>query len=214
MDIARVSATSLAVAALVIGVTASGCSKSDDSSSESSSSATSTTTSAEAATSEETTSAEATTPAAEPSDYGALLLPPGDIGPDIQTPGGVQLNPAGNPGAAQVYSSPEGHRQIIDTILVFPDVAAAASNFDSNSKTMNEVTTGAPEPVEVGDQAVMAIGTSPDGSKAVTVILFTQGKALASMNFESAPNDPIPPEQAQDLASQQAAVIEANLPAE
>ncbi|MFI5508214.1 hypothetical protein ACIA48_12150 [Mycobacterium sp. NPDC051804] len=214
MEIVRLSATSLAVAALVIGVTASGCSKSDDSSSESSTSATSTTTSAAATTSEETTSAEASTPAAEPSDYGALLLPPTDIGPDIQTPGGVQLNPGGNPGAAQVYSSPEGHRQIIDTILVFPDVAAADSNFQSNSATMNQVTTGAPEPVEVGDQGVMAIGTSPDGSKAVTVILFTQGKALTSLNFESAPNDPIPPEQAQDIAQQQAAAIEAGLPAE
>ncbi|MDV3133209.1 MULTISPECIES: hypothetical protein [Mycobacterium] len=213
MDIARSSATSLAVAALIIGV-AAGCSKSDDSASESSTSATSTTTSAEATTSEESTSAEASTPAAEPSDYGSLLLPPTDIGPDIATPGGVQLNPGGNPGAAQVYSSPEGHRQIIDTILVFPDVAAAESNFQSNSATMNTVVTGAPAPVEVGDQGVMAIGTSPDGSKAVTVLLFTQGKALVSMNFESAPNDPVPPEQAQDIAMQQATLIADNLPEE
>jgi len=212
MDIARLSATSLAVAALVIGVTASGCSKSDDSSS--STSATSTSTSAEATSSEESTSAEASTPAAEPNDYGKLLLPPTDIGPDIVTPGGVQLNPGGNPGAAQVYSTPEGHRKVIDTILVFPDVAAAESNFQSNSATMNEVTTGAPESVEVGDQGVMAIGTSPDGGKAVTVVLFTQGKALVSLNFESAPNDPVPPEQAQDIAQQQATAVEAGLPAE
>ena len=212
MDIVRLPATSLAVAALVIGVTA-GCSKSDDSSSESSASATSTTTSAEATTSE-TTSAEASPSAAQPSDYGSLLLPPTDIGPDIVTPGGVQLNPGGNPGAAQVYSSPEGHRQIIDTILVFPDVAAAESNFQSNSATMNTVVTGAPAPVEVGDQGVMAIGTSPDGSKAVTVLLFTQGKALVSMNFESAPNDPVPPEQAQDIALQQATLIADGLPEE
>lgn len=213
MDIARSSATSLAVAALVIGV-AAGCSESDDSASESSTSATSTTTSAEATTSEESTSAEASPSDAQPSDYGSLLLPPTDIGPDIVTPGGVQLNPGGNPGAAQVYSSPEGHRQIIDTILVFPDVAAAESNFQSNSATMNTVVTGAPAPVEVGDQGVMSIGTSPDGSKAVTVLLFTQGKALVSMNFESAPNDPVPPEQAQDIALQQATLIADGLPEE
>lgn len=77
---------------------------------------------------------------------------------------------------------------------------------------MNTVVTGAPAPVEVGDQGVMAIGTSPDGSKAVTVLLFTQGKALVSMNFESAPNDPVPPEQAQDIAMQQATLIADNLP--
>lgn len=212
MDIVRLPATSLAVAALVIGV-AAGCSKSDDSSSQPSTSATSTTTSAEATTSK-TTSAEASPTAAQPSDYGSLLLPPTDIGPDIVTPGGVQMNPGGNPGAAQVYSSPEGHRQIIDTILVFPDVAAAESNFQSNSATMNTVVTGAPAPVEVGDQGVMAIGTSPDGSKAVTVLLFTQGKALVSMNFESAPNDPVPPEQAQDIALQQATLIADGLPEE
>ena len=90
------------------------------------------------------------------------------MGDNTQTPGGIQLNPGGNPGAAQVYASPDGTRQIIDTILVFPDVAAADSNFQSNSATMNTEVTGAPEPVEIGDQGVMATGTSPDGSKAVT----------------------------------------------
>lgn len=214
MDIARLSATSLAVAALVIGVTASGCSKSDDSSSESSTSATSTSTSAEATTSEESTSAETSTPAAEPSDYGSLLLPPADMGADTQTPGGVQLNPGGNPGAAQVYASPDGNQKIIDTILVFPDVAAAESNFDSNSKTMNEVTTGAPEPVEIGDQGVMAIGTSPDGSKSVTVILFSQGRALVSLNFEGAPDDAVPPDVAKDIATKQATLVADGLPEE
>ena len=54
MDIARLSATGVAVAALVIGVTAAGCSKSEEKS-ESSTSATSSTTSAEASSSEEST---------------------------------------------------------------------------------------------------------------------------------------------------------------
>ncbi|BBZ16474.1 hypothetical protein [Mycolicibacterium gadium] len=213
MDIVGLPATSLAVAALVIGV-AAGCSKSDDSSAESSASATSTTTSAEATTSEETTSEEAGPAAAEPSDYGSLLLPPADMGSDTQTPGGVQLNPGGNPGAAQVYASPDGKQQIIDTILVFPDVAAADSNFQSNSATMNQVTTGAPEPIEVGDQGVMAIGTSPDGSKSVTAILFSQGRALVSLNFEGEPNDPVPPDVAKDIATKQAGIIADGLPEE
>lgn len=214
MDIARLSVTGLAVTALVVGVTA-GCSSKEESSSESSTSAASTTTSAEATTSEESAAEGATiSPTAEPSDYGALLLPPADMGADTQTPGGVQLNPSGNPGAAQVYASPDGKQQIIDTILVFPDVAAADSNFQSNSATMNQVTTGAPEPVEVGDQGVMAIGTSPDGAKSVTVVLFTQGKALVSLNFEGEPNDPVPPEVAKDIASKQAALIADGLPEE
>jgi hypothetical protein len=213
MDIARLSATGVAVAALVIGVTAAGCSKSEEKT-ESSTSSASSSTSAAASSSEESTAEETSTPAAAPGDFGSLLIPPTDVGNDTQTPGGIQLNPGGNPGAAQVYSNTDGSQQVIDTILVFPDVAAADSNFQSNSATMNTVTTGAPEPVEIGDQGVMAAGTSPDGTKAVTVILFSQGKALVSMNFESAPNDPVPPDVAKDIATKQAAAVEAGLPAE
>ena len=214
MDIARLSVTSLAVVALAVGVTASGCSKKDDSSSETSTSAASSSTSAEATSSEESAAAETSTPAAEPSDYGSLLLPPADMGGDTQTPGGVQLNPGGNPGAAQVYASPDGKQQIIDTILVFPDVAAAESNFQSNSATMNAVTTGAAEPVEIGDQGVMAIGTSPDGSKSVTAILFSQGRALVSLNFEGALDDAVPPDIAKNFATKQATLVADGLPAE
>lgn len=215
MDIARVSATSLAVAALVIGVSVTGCSKSEDAGSESSSSsAASSTTSAEASPSEETSTEEAPTPDAEPGDYGSLLIPPSDTGTNIQTPGGVQLNPGGNPGAAQVYQSGDSDQRIIDTILVFPDEAAAASNLESNTATLNTVVTGAPAPVEVGNKGVIASGTSPDGTREVTVILFTQGQALVSMNFESAPGDPVPPEVATEIATKQATAIEEGLPAE
>jgi hypothetical protein len=213
MDIARLSVTSLAAAALVIAVTASGCSKSEEKSETSTSSAASSTTSAEATSSEESAPPETSAPA-EPTDFGTLLIPAADMGADTQTPGGIQLNPGGNPGAAQVYASPDGKQQIIDTILVFPDVAAADSNFKSNSATMNQVTTGAPEPVEVGDQGVMAIGTSPDGTKSVTAVLFSQGRALVSLNFEGAPDDAVPPDVAKDIATKQATLIADGLPEE
>ena len=214
MDSARLADTGLAGAALGIGGDGSGCSEGDDSKSETSTSAASSSTSAEGTSSEESDTAETGTPAAEPSDYGSLLLPPADMGADTQTPGGVQLNPGGNPGAAQVYASPDGKQQIIDTILVFPDLAAADSNFQSNSATLNTVTTGPAEPVEIGDQGVMAIGTSPDGSKSVTAILFSQGKALVSLNFEGAPDDAVPPEVAKDIATKQATLVADGLPAE
>jgi hypothetical protein len=218
MEIARVSATSLAVAALFVGVTVAGCSKGEESTPESSSSSAASSTSAEASPSEETsaeeTSAEATPPPAEPGDYGALLIPASDVGSDATTPGGIQLNPGGNPGAAQVYASPDGTRQIIDTILVFPDVATADSNFESNSATLNTVVTGAPEPVDIGTNGVMATGTSPDGTKAVTVIMFSQGRALVELTYESAPGDAVPADVANDIAQKQAAAIEAGLPEE
>ncbi len=152
MDIARLSVTSLAVAALVIGVTAAGCSKKEDSTSESSTTATSSSTSAEATSSEESATEETSAPPRSRATTARSCIPPTDVGDDTQTPGGIQLNPGGNPGAAQVYASPDGKQQIIDTILVFPDVAAADSNFQSNSATINTAVTGAPEPVEIGDQ--------------------------------------------------------------
>ncbi|OAN35767.1 hypothetical protein [Mycolicibacterium iranicum] len=219
MDIARASATGMTIAALAIGIAITGCSKGDDSTSESASSSVgSSTSSADAGPSEttaaETTAAEETSAPAEPSDYGSLLLPPSDMGSSIETPGGIQLNPGGNPGAAQVYQSADSDQRIIDTILVFPDVAAAGSNFESNSATLNSVVTGAPTPIEVGDQGVMAAGTSPDGAREVTVILFTQGKALVSLNFESAPGDPVPAEIATEIANMQAAAIKGGLPEE
>jgi hypothetical protein len=212
MNISRLTATGLAGAALVMGVTVAGCSNGDASPSESSSAAASSTTSA--ASSEQSAIEQAGTPAAEPNDYGALLIPTTDMGADTQTPGGVQLNPGGNPGAAQVYSSLDGKQRIIDTILVFPDVAAADSKFQSDSATLNTVVTGPAEPVEIGDQGVMAIGTSPDGSKSVTAILFTQGRALVSLNFEGELDDAVPPDIATYIAETQATLIEEGLPAE
>lgn len=214
MELAHASATTMAVAALVIGVGLAGCSKGEDAPpASSSSSAASSTTSAEASPSEESSSEESST-AAEPGDYGSLLIPPSDVGSDVTTPGGVQLNPGGNPGAAQVYSSPDGNRRIIDTILIFPDVATADSNFESNSATLNTVVTGEPEPVDIGTNGVMATGTSPDGTKAVTVILFSQDRALVELTYESAPGDAVPPEVATEIANKQAEAVAAGLPAE
>jgi hypothetical protein len=58
----------------------------------------------------------------------------------------------------------------------------------------------------------MVAGTSPDKSKAVTVLLFTEGKAFVTLEFDSAPNDPVPPDFVQTVAAQQDAAIKKNLP--
>jgi len=52
----------------------------------------------------------------------------------------------------------------------------------------------------------MVSGSSPDGSKSVSVLLFTQGNAFATVEFDGPANDPVPPDmvieigQAQDTA--------------
>ena len=113
MGIARVSATGLAVAALVIGVAATGCSKDDKESSAESTPATSAT-SAEATTSEESATEDTSAPA-EPVDYGSLLIPAADMGPDTKT-SGPQVNPNGIEGALPLPPL----TSIVPAIVTFP----------------------------------------------------------------------------------------------
>jgi hypothetical protein len=208
MNTARTSAACLAGTALIIGVAVVGCSKDESSTpatSSASSSAASTSTSAEASSAE-------SSPAAAPSDYSSLLIPATDVGENAVTQGPAQLNPGGNPGVGQVFASPDGTHRVIDTILVFPDAASADSNFESNNATMKEAVTGAPQPADIGTKGSIATGTSPDGSKAVTVVMFSEGKALVNMSFESAPGDGVPQDLALQIAHKQDDAVKAGLP--
>jgi len=56
-------------------------------------------------------------------------------------------------------------------------------------------------------------GPSPDKSKAVTVLLFTEGKAFTTVEFDSAPDDPVPPEIVTDIGQKQDDAIKNGLPA-
>jgi len=58
----------------------------------------------------------------------------------------------------------------------------------------------------------MLSGTSADKSMAVTVVLFTEGKALVNLEFDGAPNDPIDAGVAADIARKQDAAIKNGLP--
>jgi len=66
--------------------------------------------------------------------------------------------------------------------------------------------------LDVGSNGAMLSGTSSDQSMAVTVVLFTQGKALVNLEFDSAPNDPIDPGVATDIGRKQDAAIKNGLP--
>jgi hypothetical protein len=62
---------------------------------------------------------------------------------------------------------------------------------------------GTPAPAAVGTGGTMVSGTAPDGAKAVTVLLFTEGKAFTNLEFDSAPNDPVPPQFVTDVGQKQ-----------
>ncbi|KAA0100057.1 hypothetical protein CIW49_08300 [Mycolicibacterium sp. P1-18] len=178
------------------------------------SSSSSTSSSASSSSSASTASPSSTTAAAASTDYATLLIPAEDIvAPgDTFTAQEPTLNPAGAPGVATVFFNGGDTREIGDTILVLPDAAGAATALKGATGALDaSVVGGTPAPASVGSDSVMVSGTSPDGAKAVTVLLFTQGPAFVTLQFDSAAEDPVPPEFVLDVAGKQDQKITAGL---
>jgi hypothetical protein len=175
-------------------------------------SSSSSTASSSSAASSSTSSAAASPSGAQPSDYSSLLIKPDDIGPDVASPHQPVSNPNGVPGVAQVFQNPDGSRIIGDTILVFADPAAAATGLENAKASIGSDVIGAPQPIDVGSNGTTIAGNSPDQSKAVTVVMFTEGRALVNLEFNSAPTDPVLPEVALDIARKQDAAVKNGLP--
>jgi hypothetical protein len=187
--------TAATIGALVV----SGCSNDkDDSSSKS-------TTSAKAAT---------TSASSETKDYTTLLIKASDIESPgdtftMQTP---TTNPGGQPGVAALFSNQGDTREIGDTILILPDEVSATKALEAaNDALSTNVTGGTPESTPVGDGGTVVQGTSPDGAKAITVLIFTQGKAFVTLQFDSLPGDAVPIEGATEIGTKQAEAIKKGL---
>ena len=57
---------------------------------------------------------------------------------------------------------------------------------------MGKVANGQTQPAVVGSGGTIVSGMSPDGTKSVTVLTFTQGNAAATIEFDGPPRDPAP----------------------
>ena len=75
--------------------------------------------------------------------------------------------------------------------MIYPDAETAASTLQAALPTIGTTVTGATllPPAPVGTDGNMAVGMSKDGSKAATLLLFTEGPALVRLEFQSAPGD-------------------------
>jgi hypothetical protein len=147
-------------------------------------------------------------------DYGSLLIKASDIvAPgDTFTAQAPTLNPNGKDGVATVFSNAGDTREIGDTILVLPDAAGAATALQGAVSALgSSVTGGTPQKVQIGSDATLIAGTSPDGAKAVTVLVFTEGKAFTTLEFDSASADPVPTEFVTDVGQKQDAAIKSGL---
>ena len=178
----------MAVAATLVGVSAAGCSSA----------------------SKPSTPAPGATTTTRPaiSDYTTLLIKAGDIkAPDAFTAGPATKDPNGQQGATVTFNDADHSHSIIDTITILPDIEAAASALDSAKATRRETLQAKSLRVEVGVGGVTVTGLSPDHSKGVTVLLFTEGKALVTMEFDGPSFALAPQEFVTDVGQKQDEVI-------
>jgi len=195
----------LTAASVLVGLSATGCSSKSDKSASTSSSASPTAKSS--ASSEPSSSTES-------GGYAKLLIKPEDIAlpGDTFSVSAPTENPNGKAGVAAVFSNQADTREIGDTIMILSDSAGAATALEGAKSSLgSNVTGGDPEPAAVGEGGTIVQGHSPDGSKSVTVLLFTEGKAFVTLEFDGKPDDPVPPAFATDIGQKQDAAIKSGL---
>jgi hypothetical protein len=188
-----------------------GCGKNDKEAPSSSSASASSTTSAAM-----TTAAEAE-PAAN--DYSSLLMAVEDIDapePFIAEPPKVNPNgPNGMQGVEAMYHNADNTAMIKDSIAVFATPAEATEFLNKVAVDLPASTVmGTAETAPFGSDGLLVPGTSPDGTKAVTVLMFSEQNAVVELEFESAPGDlnPAPPDFVKSVGQLQFDALTAGLP--
>lgn len=135
-------------------------------------------------------------------DYTGWLIDPNVVIDTLAyTPGGSTPNPGGLPGAAVVYTHRDG-RTITDSVWVLADPAAAAA---AVTQAQGAVTIANPktEPVAVGTGGQLISGTSADGSRAKSLLSFTEGNAASTIEFTGPIDDPVPADLVIQLGQEQ-----------
>lgn len=134
-----------------------------------------------------------TTPASqEPADYQSLLLTAADLSDaeDTFSERSKESQPNGSPGATAFFVNAKDDRAIADTFMVYPDAATATATLKQAAGTIPTlVTGGSPKPLAVGTDGVTVSGTNPQNDQAVTLVFFTEGRALVRLEFQSATGD-------------------------
>jgi hypothetical protein len=146
------------------------------------------------------------------SDYTGLLIKASDINaPENFTATPPINNPNGQPGATTTFSNQDRTHVIADSIQVLPDAAAAVGALESAKATTDGYVHGVPDPIAVGTGGTTISGPSPDASKGVTVLMFTEGRAFVQLEFDGPPDALVPPDFVTDVGQKQDAAIKKGL---
>jgi hypothetical protein len=210
--VAKVSVIAAGVAAstLAVGAAVTGCGSNKPSSPSSSTSSATSTPAAPSSSAAPTSSGGG----ARPFDYSNMLIKPTDIVVPGDTFTLTQTLPVPNPaGTEGVFMNQGGSRKIDDTIYVYFDAAAASQALEQSAKGIQELSVkAAPTPADVGTGGQIAVGPSPDGAKSKAIVMFTEGRVFAVLEFESPPSDPVQSDFVLDLGKKQDAAIKSGLP--
>ncbi|BBY20181.1 hypothetical protein MSTO_03860 [Mycobacterium stomatepiae] len=199
MSVVRTVGVGVAITALLTVTT--GCGKDEK---PAPSSSTSSSTSAASSSSAAPSSASSAAPSgtAPLADYSNLLITAADIGADT-TLGPPEQNPGGAAGVAVTFSNTSKTHTIEDLLMVFTDPAAAAEAASNKQSKLGKYVTGGPQPFSVGTNGVIVVGPSPDNTKSVTYVVFSEGKVVVDLEFDSGPNDAAPQDFVLDVAKKQ-----------
>jgi hypothetical protein len=119
------------------------------------------------------------------SDYTTLLIKASDIkAPDAFTAGPATKDPNGQTGATVTFTDADHSHSIVDTIKILLDPAAAANELDSAKAMQRESLLSKAMSIDVGVDGATVSGLSEDHSKGITMLLFTEGKALVTLEFD------------------------------
>ena len=153
--------------------------------------------------------------ATKPTDYSGLLIQATDIEapPDFAFTGSPPTNnPNGQPGVATTFSTQDGSHAIKDTIQVLADPAAATNALNAAKGNQgNAIKDPKTLPFDVGTGGTTVSGNSPDNSKSVLILMFTEGRAFVTLEFDGPPYALPPPDFVTGVGQKQVAAVKKGL---
>jgi hypothetical protein len=149
----------------------------------------------------------------QPSEYAKLLIQVSDINAPVPFTADPPIgNPNGQPGVATTFKDEDSTHVIKDTIGVYDDAGAATNALNAakgqQGGALKDPTT---QPSNIGTGGTTLSGNTPDRSKGVVILLFTEGKALVTLEFDGPIDTLAPPEFVNDVGQKQDAAVKKGL---